>query len=146
MIIEFQKRIFIDVVTVLFVMLFIYAASSKLWDYQTFVIQLQKSPILTTIATWVAWLVPTIEFGIAVLLISERTQLRALYAAFTIMVAFSAYIIAVLNFSENIPCSCGGILQNMNWQQHLIFNLIFVTLGGIAIQLYPNKHRDIIAR
>jgi uncharacterized membrane protein YphA (DoxX/SURF4 family) len=70
----------------------------------------------------------------------------ALYASFGLMVIFSAYIITILNFSEYVPCSCGGILENMSWRQHFWFNAGFVALGALGVLIYPDKHKEIIGQ
>jgi len=50
-----------------------------------------------------------------------------------LMVLFTVYIYLILNFSDFIPCSCGGILEKMDWHTHLIFNLICVIAAVTAI-------------
>lgn len=126
-----------------FIILFIYAASCKLLDFELFRVQLSKSPLLTAFADQFAWSVPLLEVIIAVMLANTTWQLKGLYAAFTLMVTFSAYIVAILKFSYYIPCSCGGILQNMTWTQHLIFNFFFVLLAVAGVLIYPNNKRSI---
>lgn len=129
----------VDIVTSLFILLFVYAAVSKLVEFEKFTIQLGKSPLLAPFANWVSWGIPFFEIGIALLLTIDRFQLAALYASFSLMVVFSAYIITILNFSEYVPCSCGGILENMNWYQHLFFNISYVLLAVTGILLYKKK-------
>jgi uncharacterized membrane protein YphA (DoxX/SURF4 family) len=131
-----KKSTIIDIICFLFILLFVYAALTKLVDYQKFRVQLGQSPILTAFADFVSITVPGIEIIIAVMLSFQKLRLFALYAAFSLMIMFTAYIIVITKFSEYIPCSCGGVLQNMSWNQHLIFNIVFVILGlmGIVIQ------------
>ncbi len=64
-----------------------------------------------------------------------RLCLAGLYAAFSLMTMFTAYIVAILRFSDYVPCSCGGVLQNMTWNQHLVFNIAFVLLALTGIIL-----------
>lgn len=123
----------INAISLLFIVLFVYAAISKLLDFETFTVQLAQSPLLSAYAGIIAWLVPGIEIGIAVLLMFERARIMALYAAFTLMIMFTAYIFIILNFSDFIPCSCGGVLEKLSWTQHLIFNIFFIILAGAAI-------------
>lgn len=73
------------------------------------------------------------EILIACLLIFEGSRSVALYASFTLMVMFTAYIYIILNFSDFVPCSCGGVLEKLSWTQHLIFNIFFIILAGIAV-------------
>jgi uncharacterized membrane protein YphA (DoxX/SURF4 family) len=133
-----KKRIIVaEAISALFILLFVYAALSKIQDFEKFKVELGKSPILNAFATYVAVAVPAVEVLIALFLVMRRFQYLALYAAFSLMVMFSAYIVMILNFSSYIPCSCGGILENMTWTEHLLFNIGFVILGVIAILIYP---------
>src|SRR5450631_3194795 len=104
------KVIVIDIVSYLFIILFVYAAVSKLLDYQNFVAQLGRSPMLARYYGWY-WLVPVIEIVVSIFLALPNLKLLGLYASFSLMTMFSAYIFTVLRFSEYIPCSCGGVLQ-----------------------------------
>jgi len=65
--------------------------------------------------------------------------MQCLYASYFLMAMFSAYIVAITRFSEYIPCSCGGVLERMNWNQHLVFNLLVVLLTAIVIYREESK-------
>jgi hypothetical protein len=123
----------------IFITLFIYAASSKVLEFDKFRIQISQSPLLTAFGDWIAWFVITIETLTVVFLSVRRLRIIGLYSSFGLMVAFAAYIIAIIKFSEFIPCSCGGILEHMSWNTHLIFNLVFVVLATIGVFLETNK-------
>tara|TARA_R110000851_G_scaffold310283_2_gene470021 strand:- start:20249 stop:21727 length:1479 start_codon:yes stop_codon:yes gene_type:complete len=127
------KKLLVNIISILFIVLFVYAAISKLLDFETFTVQLAQSPLLSAYATIIAWLVPGVEIIIALLLVLQRFRPPALFAAFALMVMFTSYIFIILNFSDFIPCSCGGVLEKMSWTQHLIFNIGFIILAGVAV-------------
>jgi hypothetical protein len=131
-----KREILLDTICALFILLFVYAGVNKLLDIETFRVQLGQSPLLTAFAGWIAWGIPTVEILIAIMLTIRPFRAPALYAAFSLMVMFTAYIIAILNFSTYIPCACGGVLSKLGWAEHLIFNIAFVLLGyaGIILQ------------
>lgn len=131
------RVILVEVISGLFIFLFLYASLSKIQDFQKFQIELSKSPMLNAFSEFTAVTIPGIEIIIAIVLIVKKFQYLALYASFSIMVMFSVYIVLILKFSSYIPCSCGGILENMTWTQHLMFNIGFVALGAVAILIYP---------
>ena len=131
-----KKKIALEIICFLIILLFTYAAITKLMDYQKFTVQIGQSPLLTNFAGVLAWAVPGVELLIAGMLAITRLRLVGLYAAFSLMVMFTAYIIAILQFSENIPCSCGGVLESMGWTEHLIFNIGFVLLALSGIVLH----------
>ncbi len=127
------NRIIVKIISILFIVLFVYAAVSKILDYETFRVQLAQSPLLSAYAGIIAWCIPVIEIGISFLLMVPKFRTIAIYAAFTLMVMFTAYIYIILNYSDFIPCSCGGVLEKLSWTQHLIFNLVFIMLAGVAV-------------
>ena len=137
-----HKSIFIEIICFLFILLFVYAAVNKLMDVQKFTVQIGQSPLLTNIAGFTAWFIPIIEIVVALLLAWPKTRPIGLYGAFTLMVMFTAYIVAILSFSEHIPCSCGGVLEKLDWTEHLIFNIAFVILGaiGVLLQSLPKNY------
>jgi hypothetical protein len=124
-----KKKLFLEIISFLFVLLYSYAALSKLLDFEQFRVQIGQSPILTPFAGWVSWTVPSAELLISVLLVFPPTRLIGLYASFSLMVMFTTYIFLIQHFSEVVPCSCGGILQSMGWTTHFFFNLFFILLA-----------------
>ncbi len=133
---ETTKSIILDCICYLYIVLFVYAAASKLLDFDTFQNQLGQSPLLSANANWIAWLVPLSEILIAFLLIFNRFRILGLYGFYIWMVMFTTYIIIILNFTSFVPCSCGGVLEKLGWTEHLIFNFVFVVLSGISIVFY----------
>jgi len=135
-----MKKAFItDTIAALFILLFVYAALSKLTEFHKFKIQLGQSPLLTSFTALAAWLTPAVEIIISLLLLLEKYRLLALHFSLGLMSMFTTYIITITKFSTYIPCSCGGILQDMTWNQHLLFNLGFVVLGFCSIIFYNNR-------
>ncbi|MDF0718197.1 hypothetical protein PY092_18690 [Muricauda sp. 334s03] len=125
----------VETISLLLIVLFIYAATSKLWDFGQFKVQLGQSPVLTAYADGLAWMVPGVEYLLALLLLFNGTRLAAFYSSLALMVMFTTYILLVLNFSDYIPCSCGGVLEDLGWTEHIVFNLFFVALAIIGIIL-----------
>ncbi|HEU4791811.1 MAG TPA: MauE/DoxX family redox-associated membrane protein [Flavobacterium sp.] len=127
------QNLFLEFICLLYILLFVYAAVSKLIDFDNFQAQLGQSPLLSAYTGFVSYTVILIEIIIAVLLSIPRFRLIGLFTSFCLMVMFTAYIIIITNYSSYVPCSCGGILENMDWNEHLIFNICFVVLAVIAI-------------
>jgi len=130
-----SKKAISEIICLLYTILFVYAAVSKLLNFENFEVQLGQSPLLSIYASWISWLVISIELLIAAALLVPKLQSIGLYAALGLMTMFSAYIFIILKFSSFIPCSCGGILEKMSWNMHLIFNCIFIVLALFAIVL-----------
>lgn len=131
------RKILIDIAVFLYILVFVYAAVTKLRDYQKFVVQLGQSPIVTHYAKQLAWGVPTLEMVISALLFLPRTRVVALYAAFSLMVMFTTYVVLASRFSDYVPCSCGGVLESMTWGEHLAFNSALLVLGFTASLIHP---------
>lgn len=135
------KHVIIELICFLFVLLFVYTAISKLLDFENFQVQLGQSPLLSAFASWVSYLVPVVELLVVVLLVVNRWRFAGLLASLMLMVMFSSYIFIVLHYTSFVPCSCGGILEKMSWNQHLVFNLFFVFLALIALLIYASLNQ-----
>ncbi|PTT77177.1 MULTISPECIES: DoxX family protein [unclassified Chryseobacterium] len=124
-----------------FILLYCYAAISKVFDFENFQVQIAQSPLLSAYAGFVSYAVIIVELLIVPALIFTTTKRAGLYASLGIMVAFTVYIFLILNYSEFIPCSCGGILEKMGWIEHLIFNIICVLLAIAAIIITEKENK-----
>ncbi|MCP1297959.1 tellurium resistance protein TerC [Chryseobacterium sp. S0630] len=126
-----------------FVLLLMYASVSKILDFENFQVQIAQSPLLTAYAGVVSYLVIIIELLIVILLLIPRFRGIGLFSSLGIMTSFTVYIYMILHYSESVPCSCGGILEKMSWDEHLFFNLICVLLAVIAlICFYYNQKKN----
>ncbi len=132
-----RKYIFIYSISILLIILFLYASISKLLNYEEFRKQLNYSPYISSLAPLLSWSLPTIEIIVSFLLVFNKTRLWGLYASFVLMLAFSGYLAYMLAFAsiDEVPCPCGGILGEMSWSTHLVFNLVFVGLALWGIVL-----------
>jgi hypothetical protein len=139
-----KKEIVVDIISYLFIFLFVYASVSKLLDFQNFKVQLEKSPFLSGFSGLLVYIIPLLEILISVILLNNRIRTIGLYASFTLMVLFTGYIFAILHFSPTIPCSCGGVLAHMGWTTHFYFNILFVLLAFTAIRLLPKAEERLI--
>ncbi|MFL5787336.1 MAG: MauE/DoxX family redox-associated membrane protein [Flavisolibacter sp.] len=129
----------INLFSYILILLFSYAAISKWLDYPQFLAQLGQSPLLTPFAIWIGVSIPSLELIICFLLIIEPLRLWGLYASYLLLLLFTGYIFVLTHFSEYVPCSCGGILQNLSWKGHLWFNLFFALGTAIVILLYYKR-------
>lgn len=120
-----KTKLFVGITTLLLIILFVYTALAKLWDYTNFQFGLSESPVIAPFAGFIAWALPITELLVAVLLAIPVFRLAGLYASFVLLLLFTVYIAAMLGFAKEIPCSCGGVLEEMSWGMHIVFNGIF---------------------
>ncbi|HMG88839.1 MAG TPA: MauE/DoxX family redox-associated membrane protein [Chryseolinea sp.] len=113
-----KQKVAVEIISFLFILLFVYAATSKLADVEKFRIQIGQSPLLTDISYLISWTIPSIELIIAAMFVWVRFRLVALYSAFALMLMFTIYIVAIMTLSEQIPCACGGVLDRLGWKEH----------------------------
>lgn len=113
--------------------LFAYAACSKLFAYDKFLITMSKSAMLTPYAGLLAWAVPLTEIVLALLLMFHRFRQIALYGSFSLMIMFSTYIVLVLYFTPEVPCGCGAAIEAIGWKWHLVLNIFFMALAATGL-------------
>jgi hypothetical protein len=121
-----------NIIVFLLILLFAYTGAAKLAAHDKFIYQLSRVHFFDGYARLTAALVPAIELITALLLCIQKTRQAGLWISLVLMAAFVAYVSIVLS-STSLPCSCGGVIAAMNWQQHLYFNIIFLSLAIIAL-------------
>ncbi len=132
-----KKEDIIKLICGMIAALFLYAAMSKLVDYQKSIGEMRNQLFPAAIAEVLTWLIPAIEITLALLLLFPSTCKIALWASLLLLSAFTVYIgVVMTGVFGRIPCSCGGILKNMGYRTHLLFNLFFVSLAlsGLAME------------
>ncbi|MBO9201401.1 MULTISPECIES: MauE/DoxX family redox-associated membrane protein [Niastella] len=130
-----SKSTIVEIISLLFMILFLYTGVSKLMEYSVFKEQIADSPVLSPIAPFIAWALPLTEFLVTLLLIIPRWRLPGLYASLALMIAFTGYVGAIMVFDKELPCSCGGIISLLSWRDHLILNSLLVLLAYIGVRL-----------
>lgn len=134
-------KIIEPVFSFLLITLWIYAAVEKLLQLETFRIRLTQFPFISEYSELLAWLVPGVEIMIALLFFFPRLKDEAYLASTALLLVFTVYIIAVLNLSDSIPCSCNGVLPSLSWKEHILFNGGFLILALAGLIMSPQKRR-----
>lgn len=138
------SAIIIEIISALLIFLFVYTAVSKLMDHDQFLYTLSKSPLIKSFKTPIAWFVPVSELAISLLLLMPKWRQLGLIASAFLISVFTLYIGYMLIFVPNLPCSCGGIIQQLSWKEHLLFNvgvLILALTGFVLLK----RSKDFIA-
>jgi putative oxidoreductase len=117
-----------------------YAALSKLLDFSHFITQIKIQALPDLAKPLLPVAIPVAEITAAILLLFNNTQRAGLWMSIILMLLFTGYIVLVLmNVFGRIPCSCGGILEQMSWTTHLFFNLIIDLMTITAITISQKK-------
>ncbi|MDO6433061.1 hypothetical protein Q4E93_20805 [Flavitalea sp. BT771] len=58
------------------------------------------------------------------------------------MSIFTVYITYMVELRTDRPCTCGGIISQMNWHQHMYFNTLFTILVFAAIWLNNRQQKE----
>ena len=139
-----KKKIIADIICGLLILLFVYAAFSKLLAFGQFRFVLSRAPLTGNYSILFAVLIPTIELIIAALLIMPSSSKAGLISAISLLIVFTTYMVFMVLTDPNLPCSCGGVIQQLSWKQHIAFNIFFIVPGIIGI--YFQRHTIIEAK
>ena len=143
---DFRKRMkmrknIIHIITAFLIVLWVYAAVSKLADYRLFVEQLKQQPLPKWSALLLSRVLPVCEITTALLLSFERTRNYGMAASWMMLICFTVYTgLALSGAYGTIPCSCGGIFYFLHWNGHLIFN---ATAGAAAFFGWRIQRKEI---
>lgn len=137
-------KLVVDSTSMLLMMLFVYASVSKLLIVDDFQGQLMQSPLMPRAAIKLISIgVPAIELIVVFMLLFRRTIELGFYLSFFLMLSFTLYLIAlVVTAGDIVPCSCGGILGQLDFGIHIVFNVVFCAFSVIGLY-FLYKHPDL---
>jgi hypothetical protein len=137
-----RVEMFLKIFTFLLILLWVYAALSKLADFQHFKKQMGKQALTPFVINVLIYALPPFELVLAALLSFKRSLLAGLYLSAITLLLFTGYVgLAIFGYFAHRPCSCGGILEHLSWTNHLLFNAFFVAINLNAIYLNKRKER-----
>lgn len=129
------KYLIFDFICALLLLLFLYTGINKIVEHHLFQYFLTRTPVLSGSAKWWSWVLPFSELFIALLLFIKSLRITGLYLSILLLFVFTVYLIyLVTNFSD-LPCNCGGVLNQLSWKQHIFFNISFLMLAVSAVAL-----------
>jgi hypothetical protein len=136
-----RRNMIIEVIAALFILLFLYTAVNKTFQIGSTENVLKKTPMFSSFALEAAWGVVVTEYIISIMLFLPYTRKVGLYSSLVLMISFTGYIVYMKTFVSNLPCSCGGVISKLTWNEHLIFNILFTLLALVGILLMQKKFK-----
>lgn len=135
-----KKAVFLEIICFVLILLFLYAALSKLFLFNIYVKDLHRQKLIAEFAPVLSIVIPAVELIIAGLLFFPRRRLFGLYSYLALMIVFTMYVAYAIYVADDTPCSCGGLIRDLTWREHFLFNLFFIILTLIAIWLEMKKN------
>jgi len=138
-----MKRVFfLDIISSLFIILFLSTGVYKLLYQEPFLAALDKQPVLRNYAGFLGILIPLLEVAVAfcllISILNDNNLLRkwGFIGSLGLMTIFTVYVgYMLIAHATHLPCTCGGIVQQLNWHQHFYFNSAFTLLALIGLRM-----------
>lgn len=111
------------------IVFWLFVATDKLWNLETFHSALLKQPFPSLWADTLYWSLPIGELIIGLLFIGQYRRLAYLLSAILLFI-FSIYIsLGVIGVYSKRPCGCASVFNELSWHWHLIVNIILFSLS-----------------
>jgi putative oxidoreductase len=138
-----KRKPIVQIISGLLILLFLYTGANKLFSFEHFHDQLNNQVFPNSWTPFLIWALPSAEIAIAIALMFDKSKMAALWGSLVLMILFTLYTgLVLLNVFSRVPCSCGGVIEHLTWNQHLFFNLFFVTISAIGIRLWKTGHKN----
>lgn len=134
-----KKLCIAELISAALLLLFCYAAISKLAEQSRFESVLRMAPVIQRYAVAVSWSVPAAELFVCLLLFIPSTRRAGIGFSFLLLAVMTGYLVFMLLYAADLPCSCGGVIAKMSWMQHVWFNLFFMGLSVTGFLLLRHK-------
>jgi Methylamine utilisation protein MauE len=134
MILQKYKNRYIAISSIFLIILMAYAAVVKGADIGLFQKQIMESPLIPlSITRLVSFIIPASELLGALLLLYQPTRFWGFLLSYFLMLIFSVYLVTLVKlFGANLPCACGGILGQMGYTTHIVFNIFFCIMAFVS--------------
>jgi len=142
----FNRKLLVEVIAGLFILLFVYTALSKLLHFHAFQLVLSRLPLVGKASLAAALLIPSVELLVAILLFLPLTRRFGLAATALLMILFALYVAYMMASEPRLPCSCGGFLKSMSWPVHLAFNCAAAVAALMGWRLQAMEERQWLRR
>ncbi|WP_188832107.1 MauE/DoxX family redox-associated membrane protein [Mucilaginibacter rubeus] len=140
-----KEKIGREIINILLIFLWVYAAFSKALNHHAFVWQIRNQELWPVLKELVIRLLIPAELTTAFFLLFPRTRRIGLMISAFLLIIFTIYIaLVILHFFPRVPCSCGGILEKMGWKVHFFFNVGCLILN--ITSLLTEKERRCAAK
>jgi len=137
---KIKSENWVNIFTNLLILLWIYTAGSKILDFTMFRHELKLQNFSPSFVVAISYALPVSEIIISVLLIIPKLKRIGLFVSLILLTVFTIYIILILlGFFKNVPCSCGGVLSLIGWNEHLFFNLFFLSANIMILFILKRK-------
>ncbi|MFI5162354.1 MAG: MauE/DoxX family redox-associated membrane protein [Sphingobacteriales bacterium] len=129
----------------LLILLWVYAALSKLLSFSVFRTQMNMQPFYPFMRALLVYALPPVELAVAVFLVFESTVKKGLVGSLFLLALFTGYVgLAAAGFFVHRPCSCGGVLTHIGWKAHFWFNLAFFAINVSA--LWITRRKEVVTK
>jgi hypothetical protein len=124
------------------VFIYLYSGLEKIIDFEKFVSTLSKSPFIPyELVKLTAVLIIIIEILLVIFISSSKFKLYGFLISFLLLLLFESYIVLMIIYSPYLPCSCGGFIEYLSWNQHIIFNMILMILSLVCYYHTPSNQQ-----
>ena len=134
-----KKSTITELISALFILLFMYTSISKILNFNIFQITLERSVAIGGLSKLIGSLIIVTEIFISTLLFIPKTRKLGLISSLVLISIFAVYIATMIGFTKILPCSCGGVIASMSWPQHLTFNVALILLSALGIYLHKDN-------
>ncbi len=136
------RNIIIESSRPLLLLMWVYTVLSKLLNPTETKAQMTNQLFPLWMANSLFYIIPILEGSIILLLLFKSTRIAGYWGSALLLLVFTAYISLVkLSYFGRIPCSCGGIISGLSWTQHLLFNILFLTLSLLGLSFTIKERR-----
>lgn len=130
------KAFTLQVLTYLFICLWMYVISKKVFLFADFQQAMIDQPFKDSYGLALSYLIPVLQIGTGIFFLFTKTRRYGFWSTIILMLIFSTYIILVLMKTWGyIPCGC-TLEFDLGWKGHLWLNgaIILICIAAMLLE------------
>ncbi|RQO77793.1 hypothetical protein DBR40_07400 [Pedobacter sp. KBW01] len=137
---ESLKAALLDVITTVLILLWAFAALTKLLDYGHYRSDMHLQFFDGKVLHVLVPALPYTQICAALFLLSGRHRIYGLWLSMLLMMGFTVYVATVYyGYLSSHPKTCNGLFENSSWGGQLVINLGLLLVSVFGIILYQLK-------
>ncbi len=133
------RKLISEIGLLLIIGFFAYTLSNKLLQFDAFKLNVARTGLFEgMMVDAVSYLAVSMEAGSILLLVFSRKW--GLRFALLMMLVFTVYILYLASTGHYEVCGCGGVLNGLKFQWHLLINLVLIFILLLYV-IYHRSHR-----
>lgn len=127
------KNLIVEIICLILVLNFFYEGVYKIAYFSNYGFWLYHAPLLRPVAGILTYVIPTIEIGLSLALLTPSYRVATLYSIIGVLIVFVLWVMSVCLFTHRLFWPYHALWQKTTWMQKMLISMGLCWLAFVAV-------------